>query len=181
MTETELAALTRLIDELNENTAELSDRSVEQTQVQVELRRELAAVERKLPEFVPRRRFRWVIAAVVLAVLVAVALVLVFRVRDADEAERRRAQLVLDQEQDRQNLIRGCERANDQRATLRQIIETAIVPSTTPPNVDPQLAELIRQGQERTARLRAELLALPGVQPVDCAAAFPVTPSKEST
>lgn len=173
MTETELAALIRLVDELNESTGELADRSAEQTQVQLELRQELKAVKDKLPEFVPKRRFWWAIAVVVLAIIAAVVLVLVFRERDADEARRRRAQLELDSEQDRQNLLRGCERANDQRATLREIINLALSQSTMPPGLSPELQAIYRDAQARTLVKRDELLALPGVQPVDCSAQFP--------
>lgn len=180
MPESDLAALTRLIDELNESTGELVDRSAEQTQVQAELRNELAGVKRALPTFVPKRRFRWVIAAVVLAILAALILVLVFRQRDSDEAQRRRAQLEHDQEQDHQNeerrrqdLIRGCERANDQRAALRRVIERAYTPSPVPDGLTAELRDLIIQGQERMVALRAEQLADPGVQPIDCAAQYP--------
>lgn len=79
MADSEVAALTRLIDELNESTGELADRSAEQTQVQLELRQELKAVKDKLPGFVPRRRFWWVIAGVVLAGLLVAAGVVVSR------------------------------------------------------------------------------------------------------
>ena len=82
MTDSDLNALTRLIDELNESTVDLAASSAEQTKVQSELRTEVVALKEKLPTFVPKRRFRWVIAAVVLAIIGAIALVLVFRVFD---------------------------------------------------------------------------------------------------
>jgi hypothetical protein len=173
MTESELAALTRIIDDLNESTVELTVSSAEQMKVQAELRTELAAVKKALPTFVPKRRFRWIIAGVVLAIIAAIVLVLIFRERDADEAQRRRAQLELDQAQDRQNLLRGCERANDQRATLREIINLALSQSTMPPGLSPELQAIYRDAQARTIARRDELLALPGVQPIDCAAQFP--------
>lgn len=180
MTESELAALTRIIDELNESTVDLTVSSAEQTKVQSELREELAGVKSALPSFVPKRRFRWAIALMVLAGLAVLALVLLFRERDADEAQRRRAQLELDLEQDRQSeerrrqdLLRGCERNNDQRAALRRVIERAYTPSAVPDGVSAELRDLILQSQERMAALRTEQLADPGVQPVDCAAQFP--------
>lgn len=175
MTESELAALTRIIDELNESTVDLSASSAEQMKVQSELREELAGVKRALPTFVPKRRFRWAIALIVLAGLAVLALVLLFRERDADEAQRRRAQLEHDQEQDRQNLLRGCERANDQRAALRRVIERAYTPSPVPEGLTGELRDLILQSQERMAALRTEQLADPGVQPIDCAVQFPPT------
>lgn len=179
MTESELAALTRIIDELNESTVDLTVSSAEQMKVQAELRTELAGVKSALPTFVPKRRYWWTIVGVVLAILAAIILVLVFRERDADEERRRREQLELDQEQDRQNLLRGCERANDQRAALRRVIERAYSPSPIPEGLTAELRELILQSQERSASLRAEQLADPGVQPVDCAAQYPATPARE--
>ena len=175
MPESELAALTRLIDELNESTSELVDRSAEQTQVQMELRKQLADVKQTLPTLVPKRRFRWVIAAVVLAIAAALALMLVFRERDADEAQRRRAQLEYDQEQDRQSLLRGCERANEHRAALRRVIERAYTPGPIAEGLSEELRELILQSQERQAIQRAEQLADSGVQPIDCASQYPLS------
>jgi hypothetical protein len=173
MPESELAALTRLIDDLNESTGDLATHSAEQTRVQVELRQELGAIKAKLPEFVPKRRFRWVIAAVVLVLVAALAIGLLFRIRDADEEHKRRAFLVSAQEQDRQSSIRGCERNNDLRATLREVIEDAYAPSPVPSGLSPELRDLIIQSQERAAVKRDEQLSKPGIQPVNCQAQFP--------
>lgn len=138
--------------------------------------------EEELPKFLPRdvarrqqqrqqRIIRWGLGIGAVAVLCVVALVLAFRAQDRGSVERQATS-------DRVNLIAGCGRSNDQRATLRLVIEKAVVIQPAPADLPPDLAELFRQSQERAARLRADLLALPGVQPVDCQAAFP---SKENT
>lgn len=100
----------------------------------------------------------------VLALVLAVALISGWQFR---QGEHRR---VRDQ---RTNLIQGCERANDQRATLRDVIITAFEPTPAPTGLSPELAELLRQSQERALVRRDALLNLPGVLPVDCDAAYP--------
>ncbi len=160
-------------NELSQLMADLTAMLDQQTEQIGSLRTTVDDQNAQLDLFVPKRRFRWAIAGVVAAIVAALVLLLVFRERDADEATRRRAQLVLDQEQDRQSFLRGCERANDQRATLREVINLALSSSTTPPGLSPELAAIYRDAQARTLAKRDELLALPGVQPVDCAAQFP--------
>lgn len=100
----------------------------------------------------------------VLALLLAVAVVSGWQFR-AQEHRR-----VKDQ---RANLIQGCERGNDQRATLREVISGAYEPTPTPDGLSPELAKLLRQSQERALVRRDTLLSLDGVQPVDCEAAYP--------
>lgn len=128
-------------------------------------------IPKLLPRDVARTRARWAIAILAIAFIVVQLIGLAFRHQDHAAVERQA-------ESDRTNLIAGCGRSNDQRLTLRQVIEKAIVIQPAPADLPPDLAELFRQSQERAARLRADLLALPGVQPVDCQAAFP---SKENT
>lgn len=99
-----------------------------------------------------------------LALLLAVAVISGWQFR-AQEHRRVRDQ--------RANLIQGCERGNDQRATLREVIAGAYEPSPTPDGLSPELADLLRQSQERALVRRDALLSLPGVLPVDCAAAYP--------
>jgi hypothetical protein len=129
--------------------------------------------EDELPKLLPRetarrqvQRMRWVLAGMSLAVIFVGLLGVAFRAQDRASAHRQATS-------DRANLVAGCMRSNDQRATLREVIEKAIVMQAAPAGLSPDLAELFRQSQERTAKLRADLLALPGVQPVDCQAAFP--------
>lgn len=100
----------------------------------------------------------------VLALVLAVAVVGGWRFHEQDQ---RRAK---DQ---RANLIQGCQRGNDQRATLREVIAGAYEPTPAPPGLSPELTSLIRQSQERALVRRDALLSLPGVQPVDCEAAYP--------
>lgn len=134
----------------------------------------IAKQNEQLTNFVPRSQWRATIAAFVL--IIALAVYVGWRFRQSDHADVTRQAT-----SDRVNLVAGCGRSNDQRATLRQVIEKAIVIQPAPADLPPDLAELFRQSQERAAKLRADLLALPGVQPVDCQAAFPLTASKENT
>lgn len=110
-----------------------------------------------------------VVAVVVLALLMSIG----FRQADAERAkdrERTEHQREIDQ---RENLVAGCERGNDQRAALRRVIERGYAPSPIPDGIAPELRELIEQSQERQAALRAEQLSDPGVQLVDCERAYP--------
>ncbi len=91
---------------------------------------------------------------------------------DRQEAETQRE---IDQ---RANLLAGCGRSNDQRAALRRVIERAYAPSPIPDGLSAELRDLIIQSQDRSASLRAEQLADPGVQPIDCEAAFPPVPAE---
>lgn len=100
----------------------------------------------------------------VLALVLVVAVISGWQFR---EQEHRR------QKDQRTNLIQGCERGNDQRATLRQVIFTAYEPVPAPDGLSPELAGLLRQSQERALARRDALLDLPGVKPVDCEAAYP--------
>lgn len=126
-------------------------------------------------------------AGVVLALLLVAWIV--WRVYDGNADAKRRqrdeAAAIAQAEEDRQNLLRGCERSNDQRATLREVIGLAVAGSGAAiptDGLDPEIVEILRQSQIRSVELRARLLALPGVQPIDCAMAFPpAQPSKENT
>lgn len=106
---------------------------------------------------------------VVLAVVVILAVLVSYNLRSVDQ--RRERYRRVDQ---RATLLQGCERANDQRATLREVINLSVRTSPIPPDLNPDLVELYQQGQARTEALRISLLALPGVQPVDCDAAYPI-------
>ena len=130
-----------------------------------------------------RRRFRvqrlWLVvlgAVVAMAILVSVG----FRLQDQARERDRLASEARSAVDQRATFLQGCERSNDQRRTLAQIVEKSVVPQPAPANLPPELLDLYRQGQERTAALRAELLSLPGVQIVDCQAVFPpVKPGKD--
>lgn len=138
-----------------------------------ELHETVEAQNAQLAHFVPKRRFRWVVGVVGMVIAAAFVLGMAFRVRDDDEAERRRAGIVAAQEQDRQSSIRGCERSNDLRATLREVINLALTQTNIPPGLSPEFAAVFRDAQVRTLAKRDELLALAGVQPIDCQAQFP--------
>ncbi len=127
----------------------------------------------QLKNFVPKRRAGWIVAGVVLAIAALIGVYVYFRVQDRHRDEKRRDETFLAQEADRQSSIRGCQRNNEFRATFREVIEEAYAPQPIPDGVPAELLALVRQGQERQAAKRAELLAKPGVQHVDCEAQFP--------
>lgn len=102
----------------------------------------------------------------VLALVLILAMASGWRFREQD---RRRV------EDQRANLIQGCERGNDQRATLREVIAKSYEPSPPPAGLSSELAALFVQSQDRAAIRRDSLLALPGVQPIDCSSAYPAT------
>lgn len=145
----------------------------------------LHQIELQLPDLVTkdevREREQWVRRLIfkgVAGVAVLLALWAAYSVIDAREATRQReereAAATAQAEYERDNLVRGCERANDQRATLREVITLAIgSPTVIPPGLDADIEQIIRDGQARAAELKVRLLALPGVQPVDCQSAFP--------
>lgn len=110
-------------------------------------------------------------AVVLLAIIVGFG----FRQQDRSAEDERAASVAREAVFQRKNLVQGCERANDQRATLREVINLSVRTMPVPEGLDPDLVPLFEQGQARTAALRDRLLALPGVQPVDCQAAYPVT------
>lgn len=101
----------------------------------------------------------------VLALVLILAMASGWRFREQD---RRRA------EDQRANLIQGCERGNDQRATLREVIEEAYAPSPPLPDVPPSLSALLEESSRRSQAKRERLLSLDGVQIVDCAASYPI-------
>ncbi len=110
-----------------------------------------------------------IVAVLLLAVLTSVG----FRRADANrENDRQRSEHQREIDQ-RENLVAGCERGNDQRAALRRVIERGYAPTPIPDGIAPELRELIEQSQERVAALRAEQLADSGVQLVDCERAYP--------
>lgn len=149
-----------LVDAITGLTKAYEDSTAKLGEVEVEMSRRL------------RLQRGWVI---VLAAVVAMAIAVSAGFRVQDQARERdrlanEARATLDQ---RATFVQGCERGNDQRRTLAQIIEKSVVPQPAPANLSPELADLYRQGQERTTALRTELLSLPGVQIVDCQAVFP--------
>lgn len=150
-----------LITALNNLTAAYTDSTTQLGEVEQEMGRRL------------RFQRLWIM---VLASVVALAIVVFggFRLQDQARERDRQASEERAAVDQRQTFLGGCERANDARRTLAQIIERSIVPQMAPANLPADLLDLFRQGQERTVALRAELLSLPGVQIVDCQAAFPL-------
>lgn len=150
----------------------------------------LKAVNRKLPTFITRTHFWIAVVALVAVIGLAIFVGWKFHDNDVTRRARERAALVAENIRKRDDLVRGCERSNDQRATLRQVIEKAysgageplVLPPDTPPDLAAILNVLLASGKDRSSMNKAELLALPGVQPVDCEKAFPPpVPSKEAT
>jgi hypothetical protein len=126
-----------------------------------------------LPRDVARAKAKaiaWIGAVTVALVL---ALVLVFHAQGNQRIQDQRTQTAKIEASTRSNLLAGCERSNDQRDTLRQVIDKAVVSTPAPPDLPPDIKALYDQGQARVTALRSELLSLPGVQQVDCAKAFP--------
>lgn len=120
-------------------------------------------------------------AKVIATILAILALIVIavggvgyaFHVRDARREADRREALVKAADDTRATLVAGCGRSNDQRQTLRNIIERAYTPGPISADLPPELRELILQSQERAAAQKAAQLAEPGVQPIDCEKAFP--------
>jgi hypothetical protein len=130
----------------------------------------------QLKKFVPRRRFRWLVAGIVVAAIVLFGIGWKFRVSDQTRLRDRDAQQAQTAISQHQTLVAGCERSNDQRAALRRVIERAYTPTPIPDGLPPELRDLVEQSQQRQASQREEQLKDPGVQPVDCAQAFPAPP-----
>lgn len=135
-----------------------------------EVAKQLAHTERH------QRRIRALVGCLALCVLGIGVGGFQFHRQDVNYRKLRTAQIRADAERSRQNSVAGCERSNESRATLRDVINLAIGSAPPPPNLSPELADLYRQSQARAESLRTGLLALPGVQPVDCAAAYPPPP-----
>jgi hypothetical protein len=81
----------------------------------------------------------------------------------------------------RNNQIRSfalgnCQRGNDFRATFRQVITIAVADIPVPDGITPEARAQYDQRNAQTEALRNRLLALPTVQPVDCAAALKRSP-----
>lgn len=130
---------------------------------------------RAIGEIMDRRFGRQRLWILVIAAVVILAIVMSLGFRSADqrrEEDRRRTEYQREVDQ-RETLLAGCKRGNDQRAALRRVIERAYTPSVIPEGLSEELRSLIIAGQERQASLRIEQLADPGVQPVDCESAFP--------
>lgn len=169
----ELSALVESVQQLNRNATRLGEN---QTKINVSL----AEIEEKLPDLATKQEvdekeqwIRRILAGVIVALILAVVAWGVTRIQDSAREEDRREQLAADARQDRQNLLRGCERANDQRSTLRSVIENAYAPAPIPDGLSKELTELIRQSQENAAARRDALLSLPGIQPINCEEAYP--------
>ncbi len=120
-----------------------------------------------------KREARWI--GLGLAVVVAVVTCAGFIVRHIDqgrEADRRQdlADQIFTQ---RESQVQGCERGNDQRITLAQIIRQSYEPGP-PIVVPPGFEQLVAESAARSAAKRDALLALPGVQVIDCQSAYPL-------
>lgn len=121
-----------------------------------------------------KRETRWVALGVLIVVAIVVATGFIIRHHDRAAEKDRREVLASQIFTQRESQVLGCERANEGRRTLAEVISRSIQPSSISPTVtDPDLLALLEQSRERTLALRAELLSLPGVQIVDCQAAHP--------
>lgn len=134
-----------------------------------------AQANRDLAEEFKRRKreARW-IALGILIIIVGVCAT-AFIIRHADrriESDRRRAlaEQIFTQ---RESQVQGCDRGNDQRITLAQIITESYAPGPAVA-VPPGFEQLIAESAARAAAKRDYLLSLPGVQVVDCQAAYPL-------
>jgi cytoskeletal protein RodZ len=121
-----------------------------------------------------KRETRWVALGVLLVVAIVVAVMFVVRHHDRAAERDKREVLAAQVMTQRESLIAGCERGNEQRRTLAEVIARAIRPSETPTTAtDPEILAILEQSRQRTLQLRAELLALPGVQIINCQNAYP--------
>ena len=134
-----------------------------------------AEANRELAREVARRKreTRWVALGVVVVVTIAVCAWLVVRHHDRSAEKEKRDRLASQIFTQRESQVQGCERGNESRRTDRETIEIAMAPVPIPDNLPPELVDLYRDAQERQARKREELLARPGVQIIDCQAAYP--------
>lgn len=124
-----------------------------------------------------KRETRWVALAIVLVVCIAICSWLVVRSNDQRVEGERRQNLANQLYNQRESQRDGCERQNEVRLTLVSVITIAVgAPGPPPEGLSPELMELYRQSQERSAQLRHQLLSLPGVQVVDCLAIYPPLP-----
>lgn len=138
----------------------------------------LAQQNEALAGFVPKGRFRWALVVVGVVIALALAIIVLVRVQDRADVRRRDREAKAAEVADRDQRYAGCLRGNDLRATLRGVIDRAYAPSPAPQGLPPELAELFAQSQARAAVQRQAQLADPGVQPVDCDAAYPPLPEK---
>lgn len=134
-----------------------------------------AEANRELAREVGRRKreTRWVALAVVLVVTIAVCAWLIVRHHDRSAEKEKRDRLASQIFTQRESQVQGCERGNESRRTDRETIEIALAPTPIPDGLPPELLDLFRDSQERQAAKKAELLARPGVQIIDCQAAYP--------
>lgn len=124
-------------------------------------------------EFTRRRgEFRLLSLGVVVIVVIAVCSWLVVRHNDRAEVARKRDVLVGQILSQHDSQVSGCARGNDQRLTLAQIITQSYEPGP-PISVPPGFEQLAADSAARALVKRDALLSLPGVQIIDCQAAYP--------
>lgn len=135
-----------------------------------------AKVNRSLATEFDRRRSeaRWIALGILIVITIITVGGWILRVTDNRREKDRREQLAHQIFTQRESQVQGCERGNDQRITLAQVISRAIQPSPPITTSDSDLQALLDQSRERALALRAELLSLPGVQVIDCQAAYPL-------
>lgn len=135
-----------------------------------------SAANRALAREVGRRKreTRWIALGVTIVVAIAIATGLAMRHGDLQREKDRREVLATQILTQRDNLIAGCERGNDGRRTDRETIEIAIADLPIPPRATPEEVEVIEERNVRAKALRERLLARPGLQLIDCPAAYPI-------
>lgn len=147
-------------------------------QLQADYVKHTQATETLAEEFRRRKsETRWFALGVVVFVTVVVCALMVMRHYDRAEESRRRTEVASQILTQRENLIAGCERGNDQRQLLAQVIVTSFEegpPITLPPGYE-ALQSVLDQSADRAAAKRDRLLSLPGVQIINCQAAYPLT------
>ncbi len=175
MSEKDLAALLSAVQHLTEsyetNTAEM--RAV-RTEIDARFDLYVPKTEAEARE----HRIKRALAGVLLVLVVVVGLGIEFRRQDQAREHDRRIALERESITQRQSLLQGCQRGNETRVTLQAIITTAVADLPVPPDAPPDLMVQYAQRNAAVDALRDRLLALPGVQAVDCAAAFPPLPGE---
>ena len=135
-----------------------------------------SSANRELARGVGRRKreTRWIALGVVVVIAIAIAAGLVIRHNDLQREKQRREFLATQIFTQRDSLVAGCERGNEGRRTDRETIEIAIADLPIPANASEEEVERITERNAAAKALRDRLLARPGLQLVDCQAAYPI-------
>lgn len=172
------AAITDLLTAVQHLTESYEENTDEMRAVRIEMDARFALYVPKSEAEARETRIKRALAGVLVVLIVMLGLGVEFRRQDQAREKDRRVALERESITQRQSLLQGCQRGNDTRVTLQQIITTAVADIPIPPDTPPDLMEQYAQRNATLDILRARLLALPGVQAVDCAAAYPPLPGE---